>query len=320
MAPADCTELKIALKKSINRNQCPALLLSGGLDSSILASILRPERTFTVAWDSEAPDLPYARMVAHKYSKTHTELILNNEKSIFHILRAVIRGLKTFSPIEIRNSCVVYSGIMAAKEQGVREIMTGDGCDELFAGYNYLSRYFTEIERLDIELKRLWNIMHFSSKSLARMLEIDIKTPFLDYEFLNYAKSIETTKKVGKFLGKMWGKFILRKCFLEELGDNLAWRPKLAQEEGAATINLKHFLGAEFTDITYRSGIERAQAEGVILGDREHLYYYDVFRSYFCAPFEEHCSEARCPKCTGCVPAKTNFCRTCGAFPLNLNV
>ncbi|MGC1930146.1 MAG: asparagine synthase-related protein [Candidatus Nitrosopolaris sp.] len=319
MIEADCAELKFVLRDSVKRNQCEALLLSGGLDSSILANILRPKQTFTVAWDDQAPDLPYARMVAHKYSTSHTELILNNKNDLFHILRAVIQGLKTFSPIDIRNSSVVYAGIMNAKKQGFTDIMTGDGGDELFAGYNYLNRYFMDVNRLDIELRRLWDIMHFSSASLAKTLDIEIRTPFLDDDFLNYAKSIAPAKKIGKFSGKMWGKFILRKCFLEELGNQIVWRPKLAQEEGAATVNLKHFLETQFTDITFRSRAEQARAEGVIVSDKEHLYYYDVFRSYFCPPYEEDCSDARCPRCNGCVSAKTNFCRTCGAFPILAN-
>lgn len=319
MTESDCSELKFALRESVERNQCKALLLSGGLDSSILADISRPKQTFTVAWDNQAPDLHYARMVAHKYNTSHTELTLNNKNSLFHILRAVIRGLKTFSPIDIRNSCVVYTGIMNAKKQGFSDIMTGDGGDELFAGYNYLNRYFMDVNRLDIELRRLWDIMHFSSISLAKTLDIEVKAPFLDDNFLNYAKTIPPAKKIGEFSGKMWGKFILRKCFLGELGGQIVWRPKLAQEEGAATVNLKHFLETQFNDIAFRSRAEQARAEGVIVRDKEHLYYYDVFRSYFCPPYKEDCSDARCPGCSGCLSTKTNYCKTCGAFPISPN-
>jgi len=312
----DCKELELALKECVERNACEGMLLSGGLDSSVLASILRPIRTFTVAWDNRAPDLPYARIIAHKYSKVHSELILNNENNVAHIIRGVIQCLKTFSPIEIRNSSVVYAGIISAKKQGCMALMTGDGGDELFAGYNYLKRYFTDVNKLDVELRRLWDIMHFSSKSLAKRLHIDIKTPFLDDEFLKYAKSIPTEKKIGMFSGKFWGKFILRKCFVEELGNQIAWRPKLAQEEGAATINFKHFLEDQYRDIDFRSRSAQALNEGVIVNDKEHLYYYDVFRGYYCFSYEDPGSEARCPRCSGCVSSKTNFCRTCGAFPI----
>jgi len=306
-----------ALRESVKRNKCNALLLSGGLDSSILAHILKPKKTFTVAWDNQAPDLPYARMVAHKYNTSHTELILNNKKDLFHILRAVIQGLKTFSPMDIRNSSVIYIGIKNAKKQGFADIMTGDGGDELFAGYNYLNRYFMNISRLDFELRRLWDIMHFSSVILAKTLDVEIKTPFLDDEFLNYAKSVDPAKKIGEFSGKMWGKFILRKCFLEELGNQIVWRPKLAQEEGAATVNLKNFLETQFDNISLRSKVEQARAEGVTIRDKEHLYYYEAFRDYFPPPCEEDCFDARCPDCNGCVLSNTNYCRTCGAFPIS---
>ncbi|HET7149315.1 MAG TPA: asparagine synthase-related protein [Candidatus Nitrosopolaris sp.] len=304
------------MRKSVERNHCDALLLSGGLDSSILAHILRPKQTFTVAWNNQAPDLHYARMVAHKYNTRHTELTLNNTNNVFQILRAVILGLKTFSPIAVRNSCVAYAGILNAKKHGFSEIMTGDGGDELFAGYNYLNRYFMDVDMLEIELRRLWDIMQFSSISLAKSLNIEVKTPFLDVEFLYYAKSISPAKKIGAFSGKMWGKFILRKCFLGALGEQIVWRPKLAQQEGAATNNLRHFLDTQFNESAFRSRAEQARAEGVIVKDKEHLYYYDVFRSYFCPPYKEDCSDARCPECGGCVSAKTNYCKTCGAFPI----
>jgi asparagine synthase (glutamine-hydrolysing) len=304
------------LKGCVNRNQCEGILLSGGLDSSILASILRPRRSFTVAWDNRAPDLPYARIIAHKYSEAHSELILNSDIKVTQIIREVIHCLKTFSPIEIRNSSVVYAGIISAKKQGCMTLMTGDGGDELFAGYNYLRRYFMDVGKLDVELRKLWEKMHFSSASLAKTLNIEIKAPFLDDEFINYAKSIPTEQKIGMFSGKLWGKFILRNCFHEEIGNHIAWRPKLAQEEGAATVNLKHFLEDQYTDIDFRLRSAQARKEGVIVNDKEHLYYYDVFRSYFCPPNEEPCSEVRCPRCSGCISAKTNFCRTCGAFPI----
>ena len=71
-----CTELKALLTESIARNYSDNLLLSGGLDSSIVSSISHPKKTITVASSIRAPDLHYARLIAHMYSKKHNELIL----------------------------------------------------------------------------------------------------------------------------------------------------------------------------------------------------------------------------------------------------
>ena len=307
-------QLRSKLSDSVQRNRCEALLLSGGLDSSILAFLLRPKQTFTVGWDIKAPDLPYARLVSKKYGENHAEFMLKDEEDLSRLLRGVVQNLKTFSPMEVRNSCVVYAGLLHAREYGYREIMTGDGCDELFAGYNYLNRYFNRVDELDKELRRLWNIMHFSSVSLGETLGIGVKTPYLDKEFLWYAKSVDPRIKIAEFSGKIWGKFVLRRCFEESLGPDIAWREKLAQEEGAATMNLKGFAESHINESSFRSRTEEVLKEGVNVRDKEHLYYYDIFRTYFCPPGEEDCTDARCHGCSGCIPAGRNYCRTCGAF------
>jgi asparagine synthase (glutamine-hydrolysing) len=288
--------------------------LSGGLDSSILAFLLRPKQTFTIGWDSQAPDLPYARLVSQKYSENHAEFTLKDDENLSRLLKGVIKNLKTFSPIEVRNSCVVYAGLLHAKEYGYKDIMTGDGCDELFAGYNYLDRYFKKVNELDRELRRLWHIMHFSSVSLGRTLGIGVKTPYLDKEFLGYAKSIDPGLKIGEFSGKTWGKFVLRMCFEKGLGPDIAWREKLAQEEGAATMNLKNLAENHINQSRFRSRAGEVLKEGVNVRDKEQLYYYDIFRTYFCPPGEEDCTDIRCHGCSGCISTSRNYCRTCGAF------
>ena len=108
--------------------------------------------------------------------------------------------------------------------------MTGDGSDELFAGYNYLRRYFSHLSDLDAEVRRLWSIMDFSSKLIGK-LKMDIRLPFLQEEFATFAKSINIAMKVGAHSGQLWGKFLLRKCFEAELGEEVVWKPKFPQEK-----------------------------------------------------------------------------------------
>ena len=205
----DSRQLVLLLQESVERNRAGALLLSGGLDSSILASILRPDYSVTAGFDRNAPDLEFAKKVAKKYSKRHVEVFF--EDRMVELAEQVIRIFKTFDPIEIRNSVVALAGIGQAKSDGYSSIMTGDGGDELFAGYNYLSRYYSDPEKLGSELRRLWEIMHFSSKKLGEHVGVAVKTPFLDDAFSQFAKSLETRDKVGERDGRQWGKFILRK-------------------------------------------------------------------------------------------------------------
>lgn len=315
----DCEQLTKLLTESVERNHANALLLSGGLDSSILASILRPEYSLSIGFGRAAPDLAYARQIAERYCKHHVEIVFGLNK-MAELVEQVIQIFRTFDPIEIRNSAVALAGIEWAKSDGYSNIMTGDGSDELFAGYNYLSRYYSDMQRLDLELRRLWKIMHFSSRRIGEHIDIDVKTPFLDETFASFAKKIDVNEKVGVHDGKKWGKFILRKCFEHELGP-VVWRSKLAQEQGAATDCYKQYVEEMIDDLSFanRKRIAEEQ-ESVKIRSKEHLHYYAIFRGYFPPPREEGKEDdsctSRCSDCLGCVAPDTRFCRKCGAFPV----
>jgi len=307
-----CGELVDRLEASVERNRAGALLLSGGLDSTILASILRPEYSVAAGFGADAPDLAFARQVAQRYSRRHAEEVFYEEK-MADMVDAVVQVFKTFDPIEIRNSCVALAGLERAKRDGHTRVMTGDGGDELFAGYNYLSRYYGDLKKVEQELARLWQVMHFSSKTLGERIGVQVVTPFLDPEFAEFARSVDVAEKVGEHGGQKYGKFILRRCFEPEIGE-LAWRPKMAQEQGAATDRFSGFVEKMIDDATYASKARIAESEGVRIRSKEHLNYYAIFRSYFPPPKEEsHCDRV-CPKCHACLEGR--FCRTCGAFPV----
>jgi asparagine synthase (glutamine-hydrolysing) len=315
----DCEQLIQLLTESIARNPADALLLSGGLDSSILATVLRPEYSLSVGFGKTAPDLAYARQVAERYCKHHVEVVFGPNK-MAELVEQVIQILGTFDPIEVRNSAVALAGIEWAKGDGYSSIMTGDGGDELFGGYNYLSRYYSDMQRFDLELRRLWKIMHFSSRRLGEHTGIAVKTPYLDETFASFAKKISVNKKVGMYDGKKWGKFILRQCFEPALGP-VVWRSKLAQEQGAATNRYRLYIEEMIDDLTFANKKRIAEEqESVKIRTKEHLHYYAIFRSYFPPPKEEGKNDdacaSRCPDCYGCVAPDIRFCRKCGAFPV----
>jgi asparagine synthase (glutamine-hydrolysing) len=328
-----CEQLTKLLAESVKRNHADALLLSGGLDSSILASILRPQRSLAAGFGTTAPDLVYARQVAERYSKHHVEVSFGQDR-MAELVEQVIQIFRKFDPIEIRNSAAALAGIEWAKSEGYSSVMTGDGGDELFAGYNYLSRYYSDMQRFDSELRRLWQIMHFSSRKLGEYKGIEVKTPFLDEKFASFAKMINVNDKVGEYDGKKWGKFILRKCFEPALG-SLVWRPKLAQEQGAATDRYQQYIEEMIDDLTFANKKRIAlEQESVKIRSKEHLHYYAIFRSYFPPPKEggggeegeegeegerrrdNHTCRSRCSDCLGCIAPDATFCRKCGAFPV----
>lgn len=274
----------------------------------------------TVVLSAHAPDFAYSKMAAEKFCKRHSISIVS-DKSIPLLVDSVIKTLKTFDPIEIRNSLVVLEGIRAAKLEGCDKLMTGDGADELFAGYNFLTRYHSDLPRLQKELERLWSVMHFSSLALGHAEGVRISTPYLDSEFVEFSKSLDVSEKVGTHDGVSMGKFLLRRCFEEVIGPELAWRRKMAQEEGSGMSEIKTILESGISDDDFARGAKAAAAQKVKLRSKEHMFYYQSYLKYFDPPdsysSEMDHSAGRCPECRALFRTAGKFCRTCGAFPVD---
>ena len=182
-----CKKLYFMLKEIITKEKASGLLLSGGLDSSIIASFQKPEYTFTVTLDgSNASDSEYAQLIANQFGAKHITIKITTDE-LLKIEEKIIELFRTFDPIFIRNASVIFAAVQKAKELGVVNLLTGDGGDELFAGYNYLKRYFNDIKKLEEEVKRLVGIMHFPSVTIGNFFNVKITSPYLDEKFIKFA-------------------------------------------------------------------------------------------------------------------------------------
>jgi asparagine synthase (glutamine-hydrolysing) len=273
---------------------------------------MRPRLSIVTSLGINSQDLKYAKLIAKKYSQNHAECVVEF-KDIVEIVPEIIKTFKTFDPLEIRNSSVIYVGIREAKYRGYDGIVTGDGADELFAGYNYLQRYFTNLRKLQEVLIELWKIMRFSSLKIGETLGLKVNTPYLEKPLYELATSIDISEKVGEYRSKKCGKFILRKAFAKELGSTV-WRKKMALEEGSGFDQISN----KFNDLIYDEEFEKeskiVSLDKVIVKDKEHLYYYRLYKSLFGIPAKEPCQSLRCSYCRSCLPFP-KYCYTCGAFP-----
>jgi asparagine synthase (glutamine-hydrolysing) len=317
-----CNKLYFMLKEIITKEKASGLLLSGGLDSSIIASFQKPQYTFTVTLDgSHASDSEHARLIANQYGTNHITIKLKTIE-LLKIEEKIIELFSTFDPIFIRNASVIFAGVQKAKELGVVTLMTGDGGDELFAGYNYLKRYFNDTKKLEEEVKRLWGIMHFPSVTIGNFFNVKITSPFLDEKFIKFAKSIDISMKIGRYKNKLWGKFILRKCFENwQHLEKSAWREKEAQEEGSGFSKIGNYFENQFlTNKEFIDEIQRIkEMEGVNIRNKEHLFYYITYRKYFSPPRSQIVliEQRICPDCNGSFMWNGKFCRRCGAHPVH---
>ena len=305
-----CKELRLLLQNAID---CDTILL-GGLDSSILAvlGMDKIKYAITIAYN-DAPDLEYAKLVAEKCKFKHIIRYINDEE-LLDYTREIVRIMHIFDPMEIRNSIVLYASMLEAKSNGMNCIITGDGSDELFAGYNYMLRF--DYERLEQELNRLLSIMHFSSLNIGEELGIRVSMPYLTNEVISIARSIPIDLKVREHNNIRYGKWILRDCFKDLLGEKIAFRKKMAMEEGSGLDKVRIF-DEIMDDDEYSIGVEDAKEEGVVIRSKEHLYYYKIFREEHGIPkmLFKRCN-FRCPDCLSYIDIKARYCRVCGAFPV----
>lgn len=312
------SDLRLLLEDSVKRNMADGILLSGGLDTSILAAIASryaPLKAFTVALEkSPAPDVEYAKMVASHLGLTHYTHIFTRS-DLYDAIPAAIKAMKSFDPAEIRNDAAIYIGLKFARDNGVTVSMTGDGCDELFAGYSFLLGLTKE--RLDGELQKLWGTMKFSSIALAKELNVQVKLPYLDPEFKTYAMKIDSRLKVRCENGVPWGKWVLRKAFEDFLPKKIIWRMKTPIEAGSGTTVLPTMLNSSISNSEFTEKRQKYLDEDKVrIRDKEQLFYYEIYRSTVGVPKQELKEGRSCPFCNSSVPIKASHCRTCGAYPI----
>ena len=303
------------LEESCNQCKSNLISLSGGLDSSIIAYFLKerkPKAVAIIADDFVSKDLTYCQMIS---KEMELPLTIHNVKTnqILEAVENTIKILKNFNDIEIRNNVVMYLAIKWAKNNGEKSIITGDGADELFAGYSFLtSKSEDELER---EIKRICSVMHFPTQEIGKALGIAIESPFLNENVIHLAEKIPINLKVREEKSVMQGKWILRKTFEKSIPKQIAWREKSPMQDGSGTAGLTSLFDAIIGEEEFiRKKITVEKTDGVVIRSRESMHYYETFKKLYGNPADIK-SDEKCPYCKHYV-GKSKFCRMCGAFPI----
>ena len=314
-------ELKYLLEKSVLKNLTEDMLFSGGIDTSILAIIASNHthlRGFTCAFKpAEALDIKYAKLMAKKLNIEHY-IHTFDEDEVFEVIPDVVKVLKSFDPMEIRNSITITIGLKFAKSHGSTKLITGDGADELFAGYHMYYKHVGNREKLDDMLKKMWGIMAFSAVTLGQNMGIEVRQPFLDSDVKKFAMNIDSRYNVQKEKGEVWGKWILRKAYENVLPPEVRWRDKNPIEVGSGTTILPKYWAKRISDTEFESKKKKyLENDKVIIRDKEQLVYYEAFREVIGIPHPENPDARTCPQCNSNVATNAVVCRTCGAYPIS---
>ncbi len=314
-----CEKFRSMLSKICTSIPQESILFSGGLDSSILLFYTHPKYAITITVDNKSTDYRYSRLLANRFESKHI-IAYPDRKSIFEGLNELIMDYKTFDPIFLRNAVVQLIGIKKANDLQCKSIIIGDGADEVFGGYNFLHKYENKSRMLEARLRQLKQNMNFVSTKIAEKYKMGVYTPFLDKEIINFAETLDLREKIKKHNGSIYGKFFLRRCFRDILGDEIVWRKKEALESGSGVSQFVSNFEGEFSDQKYLEKSDIARIERVSIRNKEHLYYYKIYRKYFKAPVNDPSNQLlnyrKCSFCQSLFIWEGSYCKVCGAYPV----
>jgi asparagine synthase (glutamine-hydrolysing) len=251
--PTDVNVLRGALEAAVERQLMTdvpyGVLLSGGLDSSIISAIAKKYAAKRVesgntqdAWWPQlhsfaiglegSPDLKAAQTVANHIGSVHHEIHFTIQEGL-DALRDVIYHIETYDVTTVRASTPMYLLARIIKSMGIKMVLSGEGADEVFGGYLYFHKA-PNAEEFHKETVRKLSKLHLydclrANKSLASW-GVEGRVPFLDKEFLDIAMRINPQDKMAVH-GKM-EKWVLRKAFEDYLPESVAWRQKEQFSDG----------------------------------------------------------------------------------------
>ncbi|MFL9837867.1 asparagine synthase B [Flavobacterium sp. ST-75] len=284
-----------AVDKRLMSDVPVGVLLSGGLDSSLISSIAsrlakqkgQELHSFSIGLDAAAPDVVAARKVAQFLGTNHHEIYFTVEQGIA-VLDKLIWHLETYDVTSVRASTPMYFLSEAITEKGIKVVLSGEGADEVFGGYLYFRNAPTEKDfqkELIDRVQKLFtaDLLRADKSTMAHGLEA--RVPFLDKQFLEVAMKIKPQEKQPKTHSGV-EKYILRKAFdtpqQPYLPDEVLWRQKEQFSDGVGYSWIDTLIGycaSQVSDTDMEKAEERFPYNTP--ATKEAYYYRSVFHKHF---------------------------------------
>lgn len=291
--------LEEAVQRQLMSDVPYGVLLSGGLDSSVISAIAKKYAAKRIETDNEqdawwprlhsfaiglkgAPDLAKAREVAEYIGTVHHEINYTVQEGL-DAIRDVIYFIETYDVTTVRASTPMYLIARVIKSMGIKMVLSGEGADEIFGGYLYFhkapdARAFHEETVRKLGKLYLYDCLR-ANKSLAAW-GVEGRVPFLDKEFLDIAMRLNPSAKMAP--GKTIEKKIVREAFEDMLPASVVWRQKEQFSDGVGynwIDTLKAVTSAAVTDEQMAHAAERFPVNPPM--NKEEYYYRSIFEEHF---------------------------------------
>ncbi len=292
--PADfqkaADQLRDCLIESVNKRMSDgavgACLLSGGLDSSIIASIAHktnPDLPMITVGVKGGPDLENAAIMA-KYLGAKHETFLFDKEDIREIIPRAVYTLESFDEDCVSGTIAnLFASKTAAKY--TKCILSGEGGDELFGGYHLLKKLPTESQKLKMMEKLIAIAYNTAVQRLDRAMmgnSINYRTPFIDTDVIATALQIPVRWKIhDPGTGTLIEKWILREAFKDMLPEDIYKRVKLRFSGGTGTDGLMDELASGVIKDSDFNEAKRNTEGGYYLSSPKELWYYNIFKEKF---------------------------------------
>ena len=294
-----------AVKRQMMSDVPYGVLLSGGLDSSVISAITESYAERRIETDSQsrawwprlhsfavglkgAPDLAKARLVADYIGTVHHEINYTIQEGL-DALRDVIYFIETYDITTVRASVPMYLLARVIKSMGIKMVLSGEGADEIFGGYLYFHKAPSAEEFHKETVRKLSKLHQYdclrANKSLSAW-GVEGRVPFLDKEFLDVAMRTNPKAKMCSLNGSdpkaSMEKRIVREAFEDMLPEEVAWRQKEQFSDGVGYSwidTLKKITSEAVTDEQMAHAAERFPINTPLC--KEEYYYRSIFEEHF---------------------------------------
>jgi len=295
--------LEAAVRRQLMTDVPYGVLLSGGLDSSIVSAVAKKYASQRIEGDGYekawwprlhsfavglegSPDLAAAQKVADHIGTVHHEVHFTIQEGL-DAIRDVIYHIETYDVTTVRASTPMYLLARVIRSMGIKMVLSGEGADEIFGGYLYFHKA-PNAKALHEETVRKLDKLHLydclrANKSLAAW-GVEGRVPFLDKEFMDVAMRLNPVDKLSGLKNRM-EKWILRKAFESFLPESVAWRQKEQFSDGVGYSwidTLREIASSQVSDEQFAAAAERFPINPPMT--KEEYHYRTIFEEFFPSP------------------------------------